>query len=116
MQVRKFTLAETPLERSPGQDGDVFVGNVVDEDDGGPITIGYGRYGPGQTLEETMAVDDVMIILAGGLSVTTRNGTVTAGVGDIVHMPKGEAVTIRAHEEGATTAYVTYPHWRTARE
>jgi hypothetical protein len=30
-------------------------------------------------------------------------------------MPKGESVTIRSHEDGALTAYVTYPHWRPAR-
>jgi ethanolamine utilization protein EutQ (cupin superfamily) len=29
-------------------------------------------------------------------------------------MPKGTAIAIRAHEEGAVTAYVTYPHWRQA--
>jgi ethanolamine utilization protein EutQ (cupin superfamily) len=29
-------------------------------------------------------------------------------------MPKGEMVAIRSHEDGAVTAYVTYPHWREA--
>lgn len=51
-----------------------------------------------------------------GLSVSTDAGTVTAGPGAIVYMPKGEAVTIRSHEEGALTAYVTYPHWRPAHD
>jgi ethanolamine utilization protein EutQ (cupin superfamily) len=27
-------------------------------------------------------------------------------------MPKGTRVTIRSHEAGAVTAYVTYPHWQ----
>ena len=114
MKVRKLSLGDTTLERSPGQDGEVFVGNLVDERHGGPITIGYGRYGPGQSLAETMAVDDVMIVLEGRLSVETAEGTLTAGPGEIVYMPKGERVTIRSHEEGAVTAYVTYPHWREA--
>jgi ethanolamine utilization protein EutQ (cupin superfamily) len=39
---------------------------------------------------------------------------VTAGPGDIVYMPKGEAVTITTEGEGALTAYVTYPHWAEA--
>ena len=30
-------------------------------------------------------------------------------------MSKGESVTITAHEQGALTAYVTYPHWQDAR-
>ncbi|GLK82912.1 cupin domain-containing protein [Ancylobacter defluvii] len=114
MKVRKFTIADAALERSPGQEADVFVGNLVDERHGGPITIGYGRYAPGQSLVETMAVDDVMIVLEGRLTVSTDAGTVIVGPGDIVHMPKGEAVTIRTDEEGALTAYVTYPHWRPA--
>ena len=30
MQVRKFAISDATLERSPGQDGDIFVGNVID--------------------------------------------------------------------------------------
>ena len=116
MPVRKFAAADARLERSPGQDGDIFAGNLVDQRDGAPITIGYGRYGPDQTLEETMTVDDLMVVLEGRLSVTSRSGTVTADPGDIVHMPKGERVTIRSHAEGARTAYVTYPHWQETRD
>jgi ethanolamine utilization protein EutQ (cupin superfamily) len=95
MTVRKFAIADATLERSPGQDADVFVGNLIDERHGGAITIGYGRYGPGQSLTETMAVDDVMIVLEGRISVSTEASTVTAGPGEIVYMPKGQMVTIR---------------------
>jgi ethanolamine utilization protein EutQ (cupin superfamily) len=115
MPVRKFALADATLERSPGQDADIFAGNVIDQRHGGPITIGYGRYGPDQSLDETLVVDDVMIVLEGQLTVTGRAGPVTAGPGEIVYMPKGEKVTIRSHGEGAVTAYVTYPHWQEAR-
>jgi ethanolamine utilization protein EutQ (cupin superfamily) len=72
MKVRKFTITDAVLERSPGQDGDVFVGNLIDQRHASPITIGYGRYGPNQTLEETMAVDDVMVVLEGRLSVSGK--------------------------------------------
>lgn len=115
MQVRKFAMSDASLQRSPGQDGDVFVGNVIDQRHGAPITIGYGRYSPNQSLEEKMAVDDVMVVLEGTLSVSSDASTITAGPGEIVHMPKGEKVTIRSHEQGAITAYVTYPHWQEAR-
>lgn len=114
MTVRKFSITDAAFERSPGYDGEIFAGNVVDQRHGAPITIGFGRYGPDEALEETMAVDDVMVVLEGRLSVSSRAGTVTAGPGEIVHMPKGEAVTIRSHEQGAITAYVTYPHWQEA--
>lgn len=115
MKVRRFTQADAVFERSPGQDAAIFAANVIDQRDGGPITIGYGRYEPDQSLTETMAVDDVMIVLAGALSVTSNGVTVDAGPGEIVYMPKGQIVSIVSHEEGATTAYVTYPHWQEAR-
>ncbi len=41
--VRKFAVADASFERSPGQDGDVFAANLVDQRHGGPVTIGYGR-------------------------------------------------------------------------
>ncbi len=116
MPVRKLTVADAAFERSPGQDGDIYVADMIDSRHGAPITIGYGRYGPGERLTETMAVDDVMVILDGGLTVSSKFGAVEAGPSDIVHMPKGETVTICAGDEGATTAYVTYPNWREGRE
>ncbi len=98
MKVRKLTITDASFERSPGQDGDVFAGNVIDQRNGGPITIGYGRYGPEQSIDETLAVDDVMIVLEGQLTVSSAGGSMTAGPGEIVYMPKGEKVTIRSHE------------------
>ncbi|AAK90710.2 ethanolamine utilization protein [Agrobacterium tumefaciens] len=116
MKVQKFSISDAELVKSPGQDAGIYVGNLVDERNGGPVSIGYGRYAPGQSLTETMAVDDTMIVLEGRLSVSTSDGTVTAGPGDIVYMPKGQSVTITTEGEGATTAFVTYPHWAEARE
>lgn len=112
--VKKFAVADASFERSPGQDEDIFAANMVDQRNGGPITVGFGRYGPNQTLSETLAVDDVMVVLSGKLSVTGPAGTVTGVVGEVIYMPKGEQVSIRSHEEGAITAYVTYPHWQEA--
>ncbi|ABD88915.1 hypothetical protein [Rhodopseudomonas palustris] len=116
MPVRKFAFADAALQRSPGQDGEIFAGNVVDQRHGAAVTIGFGRFGPHQSLTETMAVDDVMVILEGRLSVSSGTEIFSAGPGEMVHMPKGEKVTIRSHEQGAATAYVTYPHWQEARQ
>ena len=115
MEVQKLTIADASFERSPGQDGDVFAGNVIDQRHGGPITIGYGRYGPEQSIDELLAVDDVMIVLEGQLTVSSAGRSMTAGPGEMVYMPRGEKVTIRSHAQGAVTAYVTYPHWQEAR-
>ena len=59
-----------------------------------------------------MAVHDTMLILEGKITVADDHGSVTAGPGEIVAMQKGDKVTIRSHEDGAVTAYVTYPHWQ----
>jgi ethanolamine utilization protein EutQ (cupin superfamily) len=112
MTVRKFASSDATFERSPGQDGDIYAGNVIDQRHGGPVTIGFGRYGPDQSLEETLAVHDTMVVLEGRLTVSSEAGSVTAGPGEIVYMPKGDKVTIVSHSEGAVTAYVTYPHWQ----
>lgn len=115
MKVSKHSPDDGAFERSPGQDADVFYRNVIDQRHGAPVSIGFGRWAPGQGItDETMAVDDIMVILEGRLTVSSAAGTVTASTGEIVHMPKGETVTIRASEEGALTAYVTYPHWQEA--
>jgi len=112
MTVYRFGFADATLERSPGQDGDIFVGNVLDQRHGGPATIGFGRYGPNQTLEETIAVHDTIVILEGKITVSDEHGLVTAGPGEVIAIQKGDKVTIRSHEHGAVTAYVTYPHWQ----
>lgn len=116
MTVRKFAIADASFERAPGHNGDVFTGNVVDQRHGGPFSVGFNRFGPNESIDERLAVDDVMVVLEGRLSVSTDAATVTAGPGEIVHMPKGDLVTIRAHEHGAITAFFTYPHWQEARQ
>ncbi len=55
------------------------------------------------------------IYLKGKLTVSPAGVSMTARPGEIAYMPNGETVTIRSHERGAVTAYVTYPHWQTAR-
>lgn len=116
MKVSKFAVTDAVFERTPGQDAEVFTGNLIDQRHGTPITIGFGRYGPDQSIDEDIAVDDVMIVLEGQISVSSGAETVTAGPGEIVHMPRGTSVTIRSHKQGAVTAYVTYPHWQEARD
>jgi len=37
MKVQKFSLSDAELVKSPGQDADIFVGNLVDERHGGPV-------------------------------------------------------------------------------
>ncbi|PZA12342.1 ethanolamine utilization protein [Rhodopseudomonas palustris] len=114
MKVLRFEPADAVFKRSPGQDADIFVANLADQQQGGPITVGYGKYDPDQVLQTDIAVDDVMVVLEGRVSVEADGETLTAGRGEIIYMPKGNTVVIRSHAEGALTAYVTYPHWSEA--
>lgn len=113
MKLRKLALADAPMESTPGQAGEIFAGNLVDERHGGPVTVGYGRWSAGSSLSQEMAVDDIMIVLSGRMTVSDDTGTIDLGPGDIAYMPKGETLTIRG-EGDSVTAYVTYPHWREA--
>ncbi len=70
MSIRKLAIADASFERSPGQDGEAFTGNIVDERHGGPVTIGSGRYGPDQVLRKTVAVDVVMVVPEGRPTIT----------------------------------------------
>ena len=115
MKVLRYEPADAMFERSPGQDADIFAANLVDQKQGGPITIGYGRYGPDQVLKTNIVVDDVMVVLEGRVSVEADGKILTAGPGEIIYMPRGNAVIIRSHAEAALTAYVTYPHWSEAK-
>lgn len=115
MSVRQLSISDARFERAPGQHGEVFAGNVFDQRDGGPITIGVRGYGPDQSPDEAPALDDVTVMLEGRLTVSTAAGTVTAAPEDIVHPPKGDGVTIRSHRRGAMTASVTCLHWQEAR-
>lgn len=63
MTVPKITVADADFEQTPGQDADVEQGEIVDQRHGGPVTIGYGRYGASQSIKEVIKVDDKMIIL-----------------------------------------------------
>lgn len=112
MTIHKFALADATFERAPDQQADIFVANMLDQRHGGPVTIGFGRYGPDQRLDFTLEVHDTVVVLEGRLTVSTADKSVTAGPGEIVAMQTGDEVTLHAHEDGALTAYVTFPHWQ----
>lgn len=110
--LSKFTLADAAFARAPDQSGDIFLGNLVDQRHGGPVTVGYGRYAPDQSMEATLTHVEASVVLEGRLSVTAGAVTVDAGPGEVVYMAKGETVTLRSGAQGAVFVYVTYPHWQ----
>jgi ethanolamine utilization protein EutQ (cupin superfamily) len=112
MKVLRFEPSDALFERSPGQDADIFAANLADQRQGGPITVGYGRYGPDQVLKTDIVVDDVMVVLEGRVSVEANGEILTAGPGEIITCRR--VMPSRRSHGGALTAYVTYPHWSEA--
>ncbi len=104
------------MVKSPRQAADIYVGNLVKERHGGPVTNGCGCYAPNQSLTESTAALDTMIVLEGRLSVSTADGMVRPGPATSSTCPKGESVTIVTEGEGALSAYVTFPHWAEVHE
>lgn len=45
MKFSKLTFGEAKMEATPGKRGEIFAGNLADERHGGPVTVGYGRWG-----------------------------------------------------------------------
>ena len=50
MKVHKFSLSDSRLVMSPRENADIFVGNLIDERQAGPVTIVDGRCASNQLL------------------------------------------------------------------
>lgn len=109
MSVKKFTIADAPLEKMR-EDRDIVIGDVVGQES--PMSTGYCRYAPGQSMEYTLTYDEVLVITKGRFSIRTDESEVTAGAGEILYINRGTSVVYASHDEGAEMVYVTYPRWK----
>ena len=95
--------------------GEIFLGDVVDESNSETMSVGFARYGPGESNDWVVAYDEVLVVTSGSYSVTPANGSPkTARVGEFIFLTKGTALVYSAGDEGAEVVYVTYPDWTTA--
>lgn len=60
------------------------------------------------TFDWTLNYDEVDYVVSGELSVIGKNGTATAGPGQIILIPKGSQIKFSAPKE-ARFIYITYP-------
>jgi ethanolamine utilization protein EutQ len=114
--IRLFTAqAADTWHQSEGRQ--VFVSDVVDKRSGDSMSVGFARYGPGESNEWIVTYDEALIVTRGAHSVTSADGVkTTARVGEVIFLDKGTKVVYSAEEEGADVVYVTYPHWIDAQE
>jgi ethanolamine utilization protein EutQ len=114
--IRLFTpdQAETWYQ---SQDRHVFLSDVVDPTNGDTMSVGFARYGPGESNEWVVTYDEALIVTRGAYSVISADGVkTTAKAGELIFLDKGTQVVYSAEEAGADVVYVTYPHWMDAQQ
>jgi ethanolamine utilization protein EutQ len=99
------------------EDRQVFLSDVVDARNGDTMSVGFARYGPGESNEWVVTYDEALIVTRGAYSVASADGVkTTARTGEVIFLDKGTTVVYSAEEDGADVVYVTYPHWVDAQE
>jgi ethanolamine utilization protein EutQ (cupin superfamily) len=111
MSIRKFTIADAPLERMR-ENRDVVIGDVIGQESDSSISVGYCRYAPDQSMEYTVTYDEVLVITKGRFSIRTNEREVTAGPGEVLYIDRGTSLVYASHDEGAEMVYVTHPRWK----
>jgi ethanolamine utilization protein EutQ len=91
-------------------DQKLFLADALNASSGNQMTVGFARYGAGETMPWKLSYDEVLIILTGRFSLILADQELTAGPGEMIYIPSGAELDYRA-EEDTTFAYVTYPHW-----
>lgn len=96
-------------------DQHLLLADALDEDAGGAMTVGFARYGAGESNPWTMSYDEVLVITDGRFTVESADGSVTAGPGEAIYLRTGTELVYRAVEQ-TQLVYVTHPHWMPATE
>ncbi|WP_409493670.1 cupin [Amycolatopsis sp. cmx-11-12] len=114
MSVEHFTSAgaSTWFQRIDQQ---IFLADVLSEDSGAAMSVGFGRYRKGEKNPWKMTYDEALVITSGIFTVEGPSGSVTARAGEVIYLRAGTEV-VYAAEEDAELVYVTYPHWLAATE
>jgi ethanolamine utilization protein EutQ (cupin superfamily) len=94
-------------------DRQIFLADVVNSSSGDTMSVWFGRYGPGESNEWTLAYDEVIFVIEGRFTVRDADGAKTARPGEVIFLTKGAKVTYEA-EVGTRLAGATYPHWQDA--
>ncbi len=96
-------------------DQDILLSDALDEESGVAMTVGFARYGAGESNPWTVAYDEALVITQGRYTVVHDGVTTTAGPGEVIYLRRGTELVYQA-EEPTEVVYVTYPHWMAATE
>ncbi|MFC3451399.1 cupin [Amycolatopsis speibonae] len=96
-------------------DQQIFLADVLSQDSGAAMSVGFGRYKKGEKNPWKMTYDEALVITSGVFTVEGPSGSVTARAGEVIYLRAGTEV-VYAADEDTELVYVTYPHWLAATE
>ena len=109
--IRLFTAADVETWYRSG-DRRIYLADVLDPSNSESMSVGFARYGPGESNEWVVTYDEALIVTRGAYTVSSADGVeATAREGEVIFLRKGTPVVYSAEEHGADVVYVTYPHW-----
>lgn len=109
MQVQRYGSDDVTTWWQRG-DQRLFLGDVLDHTSGTAMSVGFARYGKGESNPWTVSYDEVLIVTRGAFTVRTAAGTASARAGEIIYLPAGTELVYQADEE-TELVYVAHPHW-----
>ena len=92
------------------EDRPMFVGDAIDSSNSPTMSAGFARFRQGEELEWTVAYDEVLVVTKGAVTIRTASGEQTAGVGEILFLPKDTELAYVGAED-TEFVFVSYPHW-----
>ena len=105
--VRHYSPGKVELWQ--GMDGRAIrIGPLVEKAEGGPLSAYYARFGSGETAALPAAYTEVWVVLSGSLTLRTGGRVLTAGPGDLLHVPEDSPGELTA-EEDTELACVSVP-------
>ena len=63
------------------------------------MTVGFARYGAGESNPWTMSYDEALIVTSGRFTVESDGIDITAGPGEAIYLRDGTEVVYRADED-----------------
>lgn len=89
---------------------DLRLADAIDAEAGAQMTVGFARYGAGESNPWTVAYDEALIITRGLFTVESQGRATTASPGEVIYLRTGTDLRYQAEEE-TELVYVTHPHW-----
>jgi ethanolamine utilization protein EutQ len=107
--VLKASSSDTLTWYRRGQQ-ELRLADAIDGAQGAAMTVGFARYGAGESNDWTMTYDEALVITKGRFAVDSGGVSTVAGPGEVIYLSPGTPVVYRAVED-SEVVYVSYPHW-----